>query len=378
MTVVFDWVSMELFGLNAYLGLLDHVLSYLGSGCEFPLASTCSEALAIVSQRTSWASDKSVVYLLADVGRMSVPELEGALIQRGISQSGTKAQLEARLTLTVRASGLPRRSVWYYLSTTNLCNYARNSLGLMAGKTGSDQSKLMDKAAGGGQLLAVQMLRRFDPPCPWHAQTCIWAAQEGHIEVLKWLRQPGKPEGQCPWDAIASWHAAKAGQLEVLQWLRLSGKPEGVCPWNAYACMDAAKGGHLKVLRWLRLPGKPEGVCPWGVLTCQYAADGGQLEVLKWLRLPGKPEGQCPWDAGTCRLAAQRGHLEMLQWLRRPGHPEGVCPWDAVTCTYAAMGGHLEVLQWLRSGEDPCPWNKGACLHLASSVETKQWILTQD
>jgi len=369
---------MELFGLNAYLGLLDNVLRYLGSGCELCLASTCSEALAIVSQLTSRASEKSVAYLLAEVGRMSVFELECALIQRGMRQYGTKAQLVARLTLSVRALGLPHRSVWYFLSTTSLCDYTRDSLGLVAGKSGSDQSELMDKAAGGGRLLAVQMLRRLDPPCPWHQQTCIWAAQGGHVGVLKWLRQPEKPEGQCPWDAIACWRAAKAGQLEVLQWLRLPGKPEGVCPWNAYACMDAAKGGHLKVLQWLRQPGKPEGQCPWGVLTCQYAADGGQQEVLKWMRLPCKPEGQCPWDAGTCRRAAIGGHLEMLKWLRRPGMPEGQCPWDASTCSHATMGGHLEVLQWLRSGEDPCPWNKGACLHLASTIETKQWILTQD
>ena len=54
------------------------------------------------------------------------------------------------------------------------------------------------------------------------------------------------------------------------------------------------------MLKWLRRPGKPEGQCDWNAETCVWAASGGNLEVLKWLRLPGKPEGLCPWVKSNC------------------------------------------------------------------------------
>jgi hypothetical protein len=51
-----------------------------------------------------------------------------------------------------------------------------------------------------------------------------YAAEGGHLEVLKWAHENG-----CPWDARTCWAAAKAGHLEVLQWARENG-----CPWNKW------------------------------------------------------------------------------------------------------------------------------------------------
>ena len=84
--------------------------------------------------------------------------------------------------------------------------------------------------------------------------------------------------------------------------------------------------------KWLRLPGKPEGQYDWNVFTCHAAAMGGDLEMLKWLRLPGKPEGQCDWDENTCLAAAKEGHVEVLKWARLPDKPEGQCPWLKSYC----------------------------------------------
>ena len=47
-------------------------------------------------------------------------------------------------------------------------------------------------------------------------------------------------------------YAAMEGHLEVLQWAHANG-----CPWDAGTCMFAAKGGHLKVLQWARANGCP-------------------------------------------------------------------------------------------------------------------------
>jgi len=74
-------------------------------------------------------------------------------------------------------------------------------------------------------------------------------------------------------------YAAQRGHLEVLKWARENG-----CPWYEKTCAYAAAGGHLEVLKWARANG-----CPWDERTCTHAAEGGHLEVLKWARLG--PEG---------------------------------------------------------------------------------------
>ncbi len=128
-------------------------------------------------------------------------------------------------------------------------------------------------------------------------------------------------------------YAASDGHLDVLQWARAR-----EYPWDEETCRDAAGGGHLAVLQWARAQG-----CHWDRWTCAYAAKNGQLAVLQWARAQG-----CPWDVFTCRVAAENGHLAVLQWARAQG-----CPWDKGTCKLAARNGHLAVLQWARA--QGCP-----------------------
>ena len=104
--------------------------------------------------------------------------------------------------------------------------------------------------------------------------TCANAAKNGHLEVLKWLRENG-----CPWDDWTCLYAAEYGHLEVLKWVRENG-----CPWDEDTCALAAWNGHLEVLKWAR-----ENGCPWNWLTCASAAQNDHLEVLKWAR-----ENRCP------------------------------------------------------------------------------------
>ena len=105
--------------------------------------------------------------------------------------------------------------------------------------------------------------------------TCMYAARDGHLEVLKWARRNG-----CPWDEKTCAEAARGGHLEVLRWARENG-----CPWDEMTCARAANGGHLEVLQWLRQNG-----CPWDSYTCMFAAEGGELEVLQWALQNGCPE----------------------------------------------------------------------------------------
>jgi hypothetical protein len=74
----------------------------------------------------------------------------------------------------------------------------------------------------------------------WNEWTCVYAAQNGHLDVLQWARQNG-----CPWDEETCAFAAQNGHLDVLQWARQNG-----CPWSVSTCAFAAENGHLHVLQW--------------------------------------------------------------------------------------------------------------------------------
>ena len=182
-----------------------------------------------------------------------------------------------------------------------------------------------------GSVEILQLVTAKGCTCD-NKDTCASAAENGHLDVLRWLRTKG-----CPWDECTCIAAAAYGHLDVLQWARENG-----CLWHDETCSYAAQGGYLEVLQWAR-----ENGCPWDEESiCEHAALGGKLDVLQWLRTTNG----CPWDEWTCSNAALGGYLEVLQWSREKG-----CPWDESTCSSAAEFGHLEVLQWAR--ENGCPWD---------------------
>ena len=63
------------------------------------------------------------------------------------------------------------------------------------------------------------------------------AAQEGHLEVLQWLR-----DRDCLWDEFTC--AAQEGHLGVLWWAREHG-----CPLDSQTREEATSNGHHEVLR---------------------------------------------------------------------------------------------------------------------------------
>ena len=73
----------------------------------------------------------------------------------------------------------------------------------------------------------------------------MYAALNGHVESLAWLRERGFPFGP---DAPSA--AAQAGQLAALQCLRAADPP---CPWDDEIVLgNAAVGGHLEMVQWAR------------------------------------------------------------------------------------------------------------------------------
>ena len=80
---------------------------------------------------------------------------------------------------------------------------------------------------------------------------CANAAEDGHLEVLKYLRE----EVKAPWDWNTAAWAAENGHLHILEYLVERKFDE----YDEYACELAAKYGHLDCLKYLHETAK----APW-------------------------------------------------------------------------------------------------------------------
>ena len=167
-----------------------------------------------------------------------------------------------------------------------------------------------------GYTEVLEWLAQRDCPSLITPETFASAARGGQLECLQWL----KVEARCPWDRRACVYAAEQGLLDVLKWLASEG-----CLFNMLCDVTtaAAGAGHLDCLKWLRRSG-----CSWDEGTCRVAAGNGHLDVLKWLR-----SQDCPWDYLTCNAAAAGGHLDVSQWARFQE-----CPWDYETVVRLLSG----------------------------------------
>ena len=130
-----------------------------------------------------------------------------------------------------------------------------------------------------------------------------WAAKNGHLETLKWIRANGGA-----WTSNAANWAAENGHLETLEWIRANGGE-----WTSWAADRAAQNGHLETLKWIRANGGK-----WTSNAANWAAENGHLETLEWIRANG---GE--WTYWAANMAAKNGHLETLKWIRA----NGGCQW---------------------------------------------------
>ena len=117
--------------------------------------------------------------------------------------------------------------------------------------------------------------------CPISTLTCAFAAGNGHLEVLKYLRE----EVKVPWGSrTASW-AAKNGHLHILEYLVEREYDE----YNEGACWSAAKYGHLNCLKYLHETAK----APWNFRAVRTAHEKNQPECLQYLL-----DNDCPLPPG--------------------------------------------------------------------------------
>ena len=129
--------------------------------------------------------------------------------------------------------------------------------------------------------------------CPTGTETCACAAENGHLEVLKYLRE----EAKTPWDYPTSALAAYQGHLHILEYL-VERKFE---KYDACACMLAARNGHLECLKYLHETAE----APWDSHAVRKAHENNQPEYVQYLL-----DNDCPLPY---RWTYEHGDLTVIE-----------------------------------------------------------------
>ena len=134
--------------------------------------------------------------------------------------------------------------------------------------------------------------------CKWDERPINWAADQGNLKMVKYC-----VANECPVGEAACVQAAQKGHLECLKYLR----EEAKAPWNWRAAGWAAKNGHLHILEYL----VERKFDKYSEFACTRAAKYGHLDCLKYLRETAK----APWNSWNFYHAHKNNHLDCVQYL---------------------------------------------------------------
>ena len=138
---------------------------------------------------------------------------------------------------------------------------------------------------------------REEKKCEWSVGPINAAARQGNLEMVKYCVAK-----KCPIDGACAW-AADGGHLEVLKYLR----EEAKAPWDSHIAARAAEKGHLHILEYL----VERKYDKYDEVPCRWAAMNGHLDCLKYLHETAKAR----WNSGAVRDAHKNDHPDCLQYL---------------------------------------------------------------
>ncbi len=194
------------------------------------------------------------------------------------------------------------------------------------------------------------------------------AAWNGHLDTVKWLVEQGA-------DVNARTNAGKTAlslttNNEVEQWLREHGateEQETIQPAiNNDDMFKAAKKGNWILVKKLIEQGADLQAKDKGGQTWKHPSTS--FEYMEWI-----PEG---WT--VLHFAACSGHLDTVKWLVEQGadlQAKNKYGWTALH--FAAINQHLDTVKWLvEKGADVNAKDNGGrtVLSWAPNNEVKQWL----
>ena len=160
-----------------------------------------------------------------------------------------------------------------------------------------DESSFSHKVAQTNKLELLKWARE-EKECKWNERTIDAAAYQGNLEMVKYC-----VANECHIRSSACKDAAGNGHLEVLKYLR----EEVKAPWDWRTAACAAGNGHLHILEYL----VDRKYDKFDEDACTFAAENGHLDCLKYLRETAK----WPWDSWAVRRAHENNHTECVQYL---------------------------------------------------------------
>jgi hypothetical protein len=139
---------------------------------------------------------------------------------------------------------------------------------------------------------------REEKKCKWDEKTIKAAAFQGNLEMVKYC-----VANECPVDWRACAYAAENGHLECLKYLH----EEVKAPWTYHTASWAAENGHLHIFEYL-VERKFDQYNEW---ACANAAENGHFDCLKYLHETAK----APWDYMAVRYAHKNNQTDCVQYL---------------------------------------------------------------
>ena len=152
----------------------------------------------------------------------------------------------------------------------------------------------------------------------WNGELMSRAAEHGHVEVMKWLKEQGV-NVSLKYDIIL---AARGGSVEAMRWLAEQGADVTARGDDGRTLIfESASFGHVEAMKWLKEQGldinaKNNG----GSVPMHSAAMWGRVDAMKWLKEQGvdldvkNNEGTTPMH-----LAAIYGEVDAVKWLKEQG-----------------------------------------------------------
>jgi len=139
---------------------------------------------------------------------------------------------------------------------------------------------------------------REEKKCTWDVGTINKAVRHSNLEMVKYC-----VANECPVDAYACAFAAQNGHLECLKYLRIVAK----APWDSETAERAAENGHLHILEYL----VERKFYRYSGYVCMLAAEHGHLDCLKYLHETAKAR----WDDWSVDSAHKNNHTDCVQYL---------------------------------------------------------------
>jgi len=137
--------------------------------------------------------------------------------------------------------------------------------------------------------------------CEAASSTCVAAAEKGHLQTLKRLR-----ELEVPWHGGVCDGAASNGHLEILEWAMQRG-----CRVDSITVVNAAVNGQVEVLEWLCHHHVP---IPRHVMS-DCLEHELCIDVLEWC----KKVFELSEFSDAFVHAIERGHVHVLDWAKKQG-----------------------------------------------------------